>query len=210
MTRMLVVDDHEVVRRGIRQVLAEGFPGAAFGEAATAAEALALLAAEHWDLLLLDINLPGRSGLEVLEDVRRQWPRLPVLVLSAYPEEEFAVRCLRLGAAGYLTKSSAADELVAAARKALEGGKYVTAALAERLAAVLGGAVRGEPHEALSGRELQVVRLVATGRSMREIAAELNLSEKTIATYRARIAGKLGVSTNVELTRYALQHKLVE
>lgn len=210
MTRMLVVDDHEVVRRGTRQVLAEGFPGAAFGEAATAPEALALLAAERWDLLVLDINLPGRSGLEVLEDVRRLWPRLPVLVLSAYPEEEFAVRCLRLGASGYLTKSSAADELVAAVRKALEGGKYVTAALAERLASVLGGGVRGEPHEALSGRELQVVRLVATGRSMKEIAAELHLSEKTIATYRARIAEKLGVSTNVELTRYALQHKLVE
>jgi DNA-binding NarL/FixJ family response regulator len=210
MTRMLVVDDHEVVRRGTRQVLAEGFPGAAFGEAATAADALALLTAERWDLLLLDINLPGRSGLEVLEDVRRLWPRLPVLVLSAYPEEEFAVRCLRLGASGYLTKSSAADELVAAVRKALDGGKYVTAALAERLASVLGGGVRGEPHESLSGRELQVVRLVATGRSMKEIAAELHLSEKTIATYRARIAEKLGVSTNVELTRYALQHKLVE
>ncbi len=210
MRRLLVVDDHEVVRRGTRQVLAEGFPGAAFGEAGTAAEALAALQAGRWDLLVLDINLPGRSGLEVLEDVRRQWPQLPVLVLSAYPEEEFAVRCLRLGASGYLTKSSAADELVAAARKALEGGKYVTAALAERLAAVLGGGVQSEPHEALSGRELQVVRLVATGRSMKEIAAELHLSEKTIATYRARIADKLGLSTNVELTRYALQHKLVE
>ncbi len=210
MRRLLVVDDHEVVRRGTRQVLAEGFPGAAFGEAGTAAEALAALQAGRWDLLVLDINLPGRSGLEVLEDVRRQWPQLPVLVLSAYPEEEFAVRCLRLGASGYLTMSSAADELVAAARKALEGGKYVTAALAERLAAVLGGGVQSEPHEALSGRELQVVRLVATGRSMKEIAAELHLSEKTIATYRARIADKLGLSTNVELTRYALQHKLVE
>lgn len=210
MTRLLVVDDHEVVRRGTRQVLAEGFPGATFGEAATAAEALARLEEERWDLLVLDINLPGRSGLEVLEDVRRQWPKLPVLVLSAYPEEEFAVRCLRLGAAGYLTKNSAADELVAASRKALEGGKYVTAALAERLATVLGGGLRGQPHEALSGRELQVVRLVASGKTMKEIAAELNLSEKTIATYRARIADKLGVSTNVELTRYALQHKLVD
>jgi DNA-binding NarL/FixJ family response regulator len=210
MTRMLVVDDHEVVRRGTRQVLAEGFPGAGFGEAGAGPEALAHLAAERWDLLVLDINLPGRSGLEILEEVRRLWPKLPVLVLSGYPEEEFAVRCLRLGAAGYLTKSSAADELVAAARKALDGGKYVTAALAERLAAVMGGAVRGAPHVALSARELQVVRLVATGRSMREIAAELHLSEKTIATYRSRIAEKLGVSTNVELTRYALQHKLVE
>jgi DNA-binding NarL/FixJ family response regulator len=210
MIRILLVDDHEVVRRGTRQVLAEGFPDADFGEAADAAKALALLAAERWDLLVLDINLPGRSGLEVLGDVRGQWPRLPTLVLSAYPEEEFAVRCLRLGAAGYLTKSSAADELVAAAHKALEGGKYVTAALAERLAAFLGGGFRAEPHESLSARELQVVRLVASGRTMKEIAAELHLSEKTIATYRARIAEKLGVSTNVELTRYAMQHKLVE
>jgi DNA-binding NarL/FixJ family response regulator len=208
--RIILVDDHEVVRRGTRQVLADGFPEASFAEAGTAAEALARLEAERWDLLVLDINLPGRSGLDVLEDVQRQWPRLPVLVLSAYPEEEFAIRCLRLGAAGYLTKSSAADELVTAARKAMEGGKYVTAALAERLAAVLGGGLRGEPHEALSGRELQVVRLVASGRTMKEIAGELHLSEKTIATYRARIAQKLGVSTSVELTRYALQHKLVE
>jgi DNA-binding NarL/FixJ family response regulator len=210
MIRIMLLDDHEVVRRGTRQVLADGFPGAVFGEAATAAEALVQLGGERWDLLVLDINLPGRSGLEVLEDVQRQWPRLPVLVLSAYPEEEFAIRCLRLGAAGYLTKSSAADELVTASKKALGGGKYVTAALAERLAAVLGGGLRSEPHEALSGRELQVVRLVASGRTMKEIAGELHLSEKTIATYRARIAEKLGVSTSVELTRYALQHKLVE
>jgi len=160
--------------------------------------------------VLLDINIPGRSGLEVLSDARRLYPRLPVLVLSAYPEEEFAVRCLRLGAAGYLTKNSASDELVAASRKALEGGKYVTAALAERLAAVLGGEVRSEPHETLSGRELQVLRLVASGLTLKEIAGQLHLSEKTIATYRARISAKLGVSTGVELTRYALQHKLVD
>jgi len=210
VTRILIVDDHEVVRRGTRQVLAEGFPGASFGEAASAPGATQALGAQGWDLLILDINIPGRSGLEVLQEVQRLWPRLPVLVLSAYPEEEFAIRCLRLGAAGYLTKNSASDELVAAAHKALEGGKYVTAALAERLAAVLGGDVRGEPHEALSGRELQVVRLVATGHTLKEIAAELHLSEKTIATYRARISEKLGVSTNVELTRYALQHKLVD
>jgi len=210
MTRILIVDDHEVVRRGTRQVLVEGFPGATFGEAASAPEATAALGGQTWDLLILDINIPGRSGLEVLEEVRRLWPKLPVLVLSAYPEEEFAVRCLRLGAAGYLTKNSASDELVAASRKALEGGKYVTAALAERLAAVLGGDVRSEPHEALSGRELQVLRLVATGHTLKEIAAELRLSEKTIATYRSRISEKLGVSTNVELTRYALQHKLVD
>ncbi len=210
MTRILIVDDHAVVRRGTREVLAEDFPGAAFGEASDTAAALSRLEAEEWHLLLLDINLPGRSGLDVLDEVRRRWPRLPVLVVSAYPEEEFAVRCIRLGAAGYLTKSSASDELVAAARKALGGGRYVTASLAERLAALLGGDLAQAPHEMLSARELQVLRLVATGRTLKEIAAELHLSEKTIATYRARIAEKLGVSTNVELTRYAMQHRLVD
>lgn len=210
MTRFLIVDDHEVVRRGLRQVLAEGFPGARFGEAASSPAALAALSDQEWDLVLLDINIPGRSGLEVLEDVRRSWPRLPVLVVSAYPEEEFAVRSLRLGAAGYLTKGSASDELVAAARKALAGGKYVTATLAEKLASVVGGDPGQEPHAALSSRELQVLRLVASGRTAKEIAGELHLSEKTIATYRARIAEKLGLSTTVEIARYALRHKLVD
>jgi two-component system, NarL family, invasion response regulator UvrY len=208
--RFLVVDDHEVVRRGLKQVLAEAFPGVQLAEAADSEAALAALAQGGWDLLLLDINVPGRGGLELLEEARRRWPAMPVLIVSAYPEEEFAVRSLRGGAAGYVTKSSASDELVAAARKALAGGRYVTATLAERLAAVLGGDVHQEPHEALSTRELQVLRLVAAGRSGKDIAAELHVSEKTVATYRARIAEKLGVSTNVELTRYALQHKLVE
>jgi DNA-binding NarL/FixJ family response regulator len=210
VSRILIVDDHAVVRRGTRAVLAEGFPGAEFGEAATSQEAAERLQEGGWDLLLLDINIPGRSGLELLEEVRRLWPRLAVLVLSAYPEEEFAIRCIRLGAAGYVTKSSASDELVQAARKALEGGRYVTAFLAERLASLLGGDLRQAPHEALSGRELQVLRLVATGNTLKGIAAELHLSEKTIATYRARIAEKLGISTNVELTRYAMQHRLVD
>ena len=208
MTRILIVDDHEVVRRGLRQVLTEGFPGARFGEAASSEEAAAALGKEEWDLLLLDVNIPGRSGLELLEEVRRLWPRLPVLMVSAFPEEEFAVRSLRLGASAYLTKSSASDELIAAARKALAGGKYVTATLAERLAGMLGGEA-GEPHAALSSRELQVLQLVASGRTAKEIAAELHLSEKTIATYRSRIAEKMGLSTNVEIARYAVQHKLV-
>lgn len=177
-------------------------------EASTSAEVLDLLTRGPCDLMLLDVNLPGRSGLEVLEDVRRGWPHLPVLVVSAYPEEEFAIRCFRLGAAGYVAKDAAVDELVSATRRALAGGKYVTAALAEQLAAALGGEVPGAPHEALSPREMQVLRLVARGRSAREIAAEIHVSERTIQTYRARIGEKLGVSTNVELTRYALRYKL--
>jgi two-component system, NarL family, invasion response regulator UvrY len=210
MKRFLVVDDHEVVRRGLKQVLAEAFPGATVEDAATSEAAMAALSGGTWDLLLLDINIPGRSGLELLEDARRLWPSLPVLVVSAYPEEEFAIRSIRLGAAGYLTKTSASAELVAAARKALAGGKYVTAKLAEKLMDVLGGEAHPLPHEALSSRELQVLRLVASGKTGKEIASELHLSEKTIATYRARISDKLGVSTIVELTRYALRHGLVD
>lgn len=210
MTRILIVDDHEVVRRGLRQILAEALPDASIDEAGTSEAALGAIASVAWDLVLLDINLPGRSGLEVLEDARRLRPALPVVVVSAYPEEEFAIRCIRLGAAGYLTKNTASSELVAAARKALSGGKYVTARLAERLMDVLGGEGNPSPHEALSSRELQVLRLVASGRTSKEIAAELHLSEKTIATYRARISDKLGISTIVELTRYALQHQLVD
>jgi DNA-binding NarL/FixJ family response regulator len=210
MTRVLLVDDHAVVRRGLAQILSRAFADVRFGEAGTAAEALDLLAREPWDTALIDLNLPGRDGLALLEEVRRAYPAVPVLVVSAYPEEEFAVRCLRLGARGYLTKDSAPDELSAAVRKTLAGGMYVTAALAERLAGVVGGDVARASHESLSLRELQVLRLVARGRSLKQVADELHLSEKTVATYRARIAVKLHLSTNVQLTRYALQHHLVD
>ncbi|MFO0582518.1 MAG: response regulator transcription factor [Anaeromyxobacter sp.] len=210
MTAILLVDDHAVVRAGTRLVLSEGLPGAEFGEASTTAEGLAALEGRAWDLVLLDLSLPGRGGLDLLEEARRRWPKLPVLVLSAHPEEEFAVRCLKLGAAGYVTKAAPGGELLSACRTALEGRRYVTPALAERLAALLGGDAPRPGHEALSQRELEVLRMVARGRTLKEIAAELSLSEKTISTYRQRISAKLGVSTNVELTRYALQHRLVE
>jgi two-component system invasion response regulator UvrY len=209
VTRILLVDDHEVVRRGLQQILAEKLPGARIGAAESYAAALDLLSREDWHLALVDVNLPGRSGLELLEELRRRWPRLPVLMVSAYPEEEFALRSVRLGASGYVTKDSASDELMAAVRKALAGGRYVTATLAEKLASYLGGDELQEPHELLSARELQVLRLVASARTLKEIGAELHLSEKTIATYRARISHKLGLSTSVELTRYAMQHRLV-
>lgn len=210
MIRILLVDDHEVMRAGARLVLSGGFEGAEFGEIGTVPEALAKLEQGRWDLVVLDLALPGRGGLELLEEARRRWPRLPVVVLSAHAEEEFAIRCLQLGAAGYVAKSAAAHELVVACRVALEGRKYVTPLLAERLAELLDGSAPRSPHETLSHRELQVLRLVAAGRSLKQIAAELSLGEKTISTYRQRIAGKLGLSTNVELTRYALQHRLVD
>jgi DNA-binding NarL/FixJ family response regulator len=209
--KILIIDDHEVVRRGLKQILADAFPSATFGEAATSQEALDKAAAAKWDILLLDINIPGRNGLEVLEEVHKEQPKLPVLVLSAFPEQDFAIRALKLGAAGYLTKQSASDELHAAVRKALEGGKYVTASLAEKLAARLGQDLQQTPpHEALSNRELQILRMIASGKTIKEIASELSLSEKTIATYRARIAEKLNLATNVEFTRYALKHNLVQ
>ncbi|MBI3885090.1 MAG: response regulator transcription factor [Opitutae bacterium] len=208
--RILLVDDHEIVRRGLKQLLAEEYPRAVFGEAARVPAARALIAGKDWQLVLLDINLPGGSGLDLVEEVRRLRPAAAVLVLSSYPEEEFAVRAFKLGAAGYLTKASVADEMLTAVRKVLAGGKYVSAALAERLAAALGRPAEQAAHEALSPRELEVLRLVATGRTIKAIAAGFSLSEKTIATYRARIAAKLGLSTNVELARYALQHRLVD
>lgn len=210
MTRVLIVDDHAILRRGLRDILVTQLDAVETGEAANAAEALDLLIRERWDLILLDINLPGRSGLEVLEESRRLHPDTPVLVLTAYPEEQFAVQALRLGAAGYITKQEAADQLVTAVRRVLAGGRYVSNSLAERLATRLHDDSQQELHESLSPRELQIVRLVALGRSLKEIAAELALSEKTVATYRSRIAGKTGLRTSVEIARYALKHQLVE
>lgn len=210
MTRVLIADDHEVVRRGLKDLLADEFAQLQIGEARTAPETLALAQSQEWDIVLLDLNMPGRSGLEVLADLKRLHPLRPVLVLSAFPEEEYAVCALKLGASGYLTKQSASDELLAAIRKSLAGGKYITGSLAEKLAAHLSGEAPNAPHEALSNRELQVLRLIASGRTVKEIAGELSLSEKTIGTYRARISEKLRLSTNVELTRYALQHELVD
>ena len=210
MIRILLVDDHEVVRRGLRQLLTEGYVDAEFGEAATLPAAREAMTMELWQLMLLDINLPGGSGLELLVQARELCPKMAVLVLSAYPEQEFAVRAFKLGAAGYLTKARLADEMLLAVRRVLTSGKYVSAALAEHMAATLGNPHAHALHEALSPRELEVLRLVAVGRTIKDIAANLLLSEKTIATYRARVSDKIGVSTNVELARYALQNGLVD
>lgn len=210
MTRILIVDDHAILRRGLRDILVTQLDAVETGEAANAAAALELLIRERWDLILLDINLPGRSGLEVLEEGRRLQADTPVLVLTAYPEEQFAVQALRLGAAGYITKQEAADQLVTAVRRVLGGGRYVSNSMAERLASRLQAGDQQELHEALSPRELQILRLVALGRSLKEIAAELALSEKTVATYRSRIGEKTGLRSGIEIARYALKHHLVE
>ena len=210
MTRILLADDHELVRRGLRQILAETFSDLMVGEATDAGETLQAVEKRSWDVVLLDINMPGRSGIEVLQDLKSLHPRLPVIMLSAYPEKDYAVRAFKLGAAGYVSKQSASRELIAAVRKALAGGRYITPSLAEALAATVAGETPAVPHEMLSNRELQVLRQVALGKPLKEIAAELSLSEKTIGTYRMRLARKLGLGTNVEIARYAARHKLVD
>lgn len=210
MLNIIIADDHTVVRHGLKEILTRELGRVKIAEARDAREATDLLVQEKWDLILLDINMPGRSGLEVLGDARQLCPGAAVLVLSAYPEKEFAVRAFKLGAAGYLNKQSAFDELITAVKRVLDGGKYVTASLAELLASGLDQKRGHAPHETLSNRELQVLRLIATGKTLKEIAASLCLSEKTVGTYRMRIAQKMLLSSNVELTRYALQHQLVE
>ncbi|MDS4020274.1 MAG: response regulator transcription factor [Candidatus Competibacter sp.] len=208
--KILLADDHEVVRRGLKQMLAEEFGNVAFGEAGTTAEALERIRQEPWDLIVLDINMPGRSGLEVLAELSVRRIKSRVLVLSMAPEEEYAVRAFKKGAAGYLTKQTVATELVVAVKKILAGGRYVTPWLAEKLASGLGSPAAVEPHDQLSDRELQVLRMIATGMSVKDIADELSLSDKTVFTYRDRLREKLGLKGDVELARYALRHRLVE
>jgi DNA-binding NarL/FixJ family response regulator len=208
--RILIADDHPVVRAGLRQILAEAIQPLQTAEAANAAEVLHALETGCWDLLLLDVSMPDRGGIDILKDVKARLPRLPVLMLSAHSEEQFAVRALRAGAAGYLTKDVVTDELIGAVRKVAGGGRYVTEALAERLAAGLDETAMRAPHELLSDREYQVLRGIGHGRTVSEIAAEMHLSVKTISTYRARLLEKLGLTSNAQLTRYALDNNLVD
>ncbi|MBI1790044.1 MAG: response regulator transcription factor [Acidobacteria bacterium] len=210
MVRILVVDDHPIVRRGFVGMLAEEFPAAHIGEAGDAGTALESVHKENWDLVVLDISLPGRSGLDVLREIKAARPHTPLLVLSMHPEEQFAVRAFKAGAAGYLTKDAASLALVEAVRKILKGGKYITPSLAEKLATDLGAGGSGPPHEALSDREYEVLRLIASGRTVGQIAEQLRLSVKTISTYRARLLEKMRMKTNAELTHYAISNKLVE
>ena len=203
--KILIADDHAVLRKGLVQILAEEYPAAQFGEAATTPETLACLSQHPWDLLVLDIFMQGRTGLEVLHDVRARYPNLPVLVLSGAPEDQLAVRVLQAGASGYLNKQAAPENLTLAVRKVLTGGKYVSATLAESLAAKL--SQTGRPlHETLSDREFEVMQLLLAGRSLKEIAAELSLSPKTVSTFHTRLREKLQVRSDVELVRYAQEH----
>lgn len=210
MIKILIADDHPVVREGLKQILAAASDMTVGGEALNGQEVLDKIAAEEWDVLVLDIGMPGRDGLEVLKDVHREQPDLPVLVLSMYPEEQVAIRALKAGAAGYMNKETAPKELVNAIKKIFNGGKYVSAALAEKLASQLDSHAHNAPHEALSDREFQVFRQLASGKEVQEIADELFISVKTVRTYRDRIHEKLNLKNDVELARYAMQHGLAE
>ncbi len=194
----------------MKQILADEYRRAIFGEAANAQEAIDLVWNREWDVVILDVTMPGRSGLEVLREIRQSRPRLPVLVLSMHPEDQFAMRVLKCGASGYMTKESAPAELVGAVKKVMTGGRYVSAALAEKMAAHLGTDFQRAPHERLSNREFLVLRQIASGKTVSQIADELSLSVKTISTYRARILEKMVMASNAELTHYAIQNKLVE
>ncbi len=206
--RILIVDDHALVRRGMISLLQEHFKEVVFGEAGDAREGLAAATHETWDVVVVDISMPGRSGLELVQDIRREKSTLPILVVSSQAEDDYAIRALKSGAAGYVSKQSAPDVLVTAVQRVTSGRRFISAALAERLAGALSGDNPVNSHETLSNRELQVLQLIASGRTIKEISADLALSEKTVATYRSRISEKMGLSTNVELTRYAMQNGL--
>jgi two-component system invasion response regulator UvrY len=210
MIRVLVADDHAVVRRGVLQILAEAPDIVVTGEAASGQQVLQAVRENDYDVLVLDIAMPDGGGLEILKQLGGLEPGLRVLILSMYPEKQYAVRALKAGAAGYLTKESAPGELIAAIRHVAQGGKYITRTLGEVLAAELGGRTQPEPHTALSDREYEVMSRLAAGKTVSEIAGELSLSVKTISTYRARILEKLGLETTAEIIRYALERGLVE
>jgi two-component system, NarL family, invasion response regulator UvrY len=204
---ILIVDDHAIFREGLKRILSDEFKAATFGEAGNATEALEQVWKKKWDLVLLDITMHGRTGVDVLKEIRNSASHLPVLILSGHPEEQYAVRVLRAGASGYLTKESAARELCNAVRKLLSGGKYISASLAEQLVEEIQSPQR-DLHDTLSNREYQVMLLIAAGKMPKEIGNELSLSAKTVSTYRSRIIEKLKVRNNAEIMRYVLERKL--
>ncbi|MDX2048239.1 MAG: response regulator transcription factor [Chitinophagaceae bacterium] len=209
MARILIADDHAIVRRGLKEILREGFPFAVVAEAENAEELIATAAKDKWDIIISDISMPGRSGLDALQQIRQHEPHIPVLILSIYPEEQYALRVLKAGAAGYLTKEAAPDELVNAVNKILSGKKYITPLVAEKLAESLEKKSGKASHETLSDREFDVMKLLASGKSVSEIASSLSLSSTTISTYRSRVLIKMNMVSNAELTRYALENRLI-
>jgi DNA-binding NarL/FixJ family response regulator len=210
MIRVLVADDHPIVREGVKQILSDTDDIVVSDEASTGKEAIELTQRNSYDVVLLDISMPGRDGLETLRDLRAARPKTPILILSIYPEEHYAVRVLRAGASGYVAKASAPDELIAAIRKVAAGGRYISPKAAERLTYELDKDFTKPPHELLSDREYQVMRMLATGKTIKEIASDLCLSIKTVSTYRGRVFEKLGILTNAALVIYAIKNGLID
>jgi DNA-binding NarL/FixJ family response regulator len=210
MIRVLIADDHAIVRQGLRQILAETKDMVVAGEAETAHEALKLVREAEWDVALLDISMPDKSGIDTLKLIRKERPKLPVLMLSMHPEDHYAVRCLKAGASGYLTKQSAPVQLVSAIRQVAAGRKYISPAVAEELANSIGTDFDQPAHTILSDREYQTLRLIATGNSLSEIAAKLSLSAKTVSVYRARLLDKLNLKNNADIAHYAVKNNIVD
>jgi DNA-binding NarL/FixJ family response regulator len=208
--KILIADDHPIFRAGLKEILTKERDVDFVGEAESGHKALELAKKQRWDVVILDITMPGKEGLEVLQELRRERPKLPVLVLSAHPEDQLALRLLKAGAAGYLTKDKAPEVLLTAVRRVLGGGKYVSESTAEKLVLKLESNGTSPPHELLSDREYQVVRMIASGKTVKEIAKELFLSVRTVSTYRARALEKMRMKSNADLIRYALENKLVE
>ena len=208
--KILVCDDHKIVRDGLKQILQQLGRDTIIKEAGDGHEALALLKNEQFDILLLDISLPGMSGMEVLQSVKVKWPSINVLMLSMMPQEQYAIQALKYGASGYLTKDTASEELLLAVKKVSEGGKYISRDLAENLAMHFTKDAGKQKHELLSGREFEIMVKLADGKSLQEIGNELFISDKTVSTYRSRIMEKMELSKNTELTRYCLEHKLIK
>ena len=209
MIRILIADDHSIVRRGLKEILLEEFPDAHIKGVSDGMELLREARAGLWNIVISDLSMPGRSGLEVLKQLREEFPTLPVLILSMHPENQYAIRVLRAGAVGYLTKESASEELVNAVKKIISGKKYITPDVAEKLAEILESDSRLDLHETLSDREFDVLKMIASGKTVSEIADSLSLSVTTVSTYRARILFKTKMKTNAELTHYAIENRLV-
>lgn len=208
--KILIADDHEVVRLGLERILQKEFPSAHIESVADGQDIVKKVMESEWDLVISDLSMPSKTGLEALEDIKKHYPKLPVLILTMHPEEQYAMRVLKAGASGYLSKSTDAVELITAVRRALMGRKYITASLAERLSEMVNGPAAEFPHQALSNREFEVFKLLARGSSLIEIGQQLAVTPTTVSTYRSRILHKLSLKNNSELTRYAIVHQLID
>ena len=209
MIRILIADDHAIVRKGLKQLLLEQYPTAQIGETSDAEDLISKVMKQDWDVVICDMSMPGRSGLEALQQIREIAPKLPVLIMSMYPEDQYAIRVLKAGGSGYLGKETIHDDLVKAIEMVMIGRKFITPSIAEKLADALDTDINRPPHQDLSNREFDVFKLLATGKSISEIASQLTLSTTTVSTYRARVLTKMNMRTNAELTRYALENNLV-